>query len=164
MLLFLTNRLNSYCCQPEPSPRSIIAVFGPTLDPSAMALMTDGEIPLTNSTNLLGPNSLVPITPYLDYGHQSMALAASSYPAAMTETDLQRLRSSGRKKSRHKKSEPSCTNSYSNNSFDYSNMDSCAPQPTMEMYRAGSFRPSSSSGRMRRAPTTTGRIHKYTTK
>lgn len=47
-------------------------VFGTSLEPSAMALMTDGEIPLTDSTNLLGPSSLVGIVPYrVNYGTNS---------------------------------------------------------------------------------------------
>lgn len=135
--------------------------------------MTDGEIPLTDSTNLLGPNSLMPVTPFLGYGTQSAALVntsstsragpatqtlmepASAYHGTVTEADLHRFRSSGRKKTRHKKNEPGCSNSYSNNSFDYTNMDSCVPQTTTERFGGDSFRASSScSGRMR---TTTGR-------
>lgn len=163
-------------------------VFGATLDPSAMALMTDGEIPLTDSTNLLGPNSLMPVTSYLNYGAATTsapdrpvavaaAAASSSYAGPpITQADLQRFRNSGRKKSRHKRG-GGCTNSYSNNSFDYSHMESnyagggggggnsttTTSVTTTGMYR-DSFRPSQSSttttfGRER---TTSGRTHKNT--
>lgn len=124
-------------------PLNDTKVFGPTLDPSAMALMTDGEIPLTDSTNLLGPNSLMPtITPYFDYG--SGAAVASTSRRATAETDL---RGESGKKSRHKKNANSCTNSYSNNSFDYSNMERYAvggyrtPPPSSQGMLRDSFRP-----------------------
>lgn len=71
-----------------------IVVFGPSLDPSAMALMTDGEIPLTDSTNLLGPSSLVGITPYISYGtasqtaHFSSAAATAAVGPTTTTTPL----------------------------------------------------------------------------
>ncbi|GAB0092634.1 Glucose transporter type 1 [Sergentomyia squamirostris] len=47
------------------------SLFGTSLDPSAMALMTDGELPLTDSTNLLGPSSLVGIPYRVSYGTNS---------------------------------------------------------------------------------------------
>lgn len=124
-----------------------------------MALMTDGEIPLTDSTNLLGPNSLMPITPFLDYGTGSVMVSttrrATTATPAVETTDLRDC-GGGRKKSKHKKNANSCTNSYSNNSFDYSNMESYAvgggyggtPPPTTGTFR-DSFRPG-------RVPTTSG--------
>lgn len=163
--------------QPPRTPTP--AVFGATLDPSAMALMTDGEIPLTDSTNLLGPNSLMPVTTYLNYGAATTTtiapdpVSSAAYAGPpITEADLQRFRNSGRKRSRHKRGGGggNCSNSYSNNSFDYSNMESNASdgrtpslQGTTTSYR-DSFRPSLSStttnfGRER---TTSGRLHKNT--
>lgn len=139
--------------------------------------MTDGEIPLTDSTNLLGPNSLMPVTPYLNYGAATTTtiapdpVSSAAYAGPpITEADLQRFRNSGRKRSRHKRGGGggNCSNSYSNNSFDYSNMESNASDgrtPSLQGTTT-SYRPSLSSATTNfgRERTTSGRLHKYTKK
>lgn len=154
--------------------------------------MTDGELPLTDTgTNLLGPNSLMPITEYLNYGATPGRPAKPSAPdpasyagPPISEADLQRFRNSGRKRSRHKRGGGGggCPNSYSNNSFDHSNVESNARTHSMGSSGGGggyreSFRRSphhassipttttttntTNFGRQER--TTSGRRHKYTT-
>lgn len=173
-----TNAMNRPICVFKKT--TLNPVFGATLDPSAMALMTDGEIPLTDSTNLLGPSSLMPISSYLNYGAATTtaphpppvpAPAASYVGPPITEADLQRFRNSGRKRSRHKRGGggSGCPNSYSNTSFNYSNVEGSASiggrtHSLATTRHRDSFRhtpPSSSTTHFGRERTNSGRTHKY---